>query len=123
MKSLTCLVPLRLIYSTPTVLLNLFLGWMVDCDSRPCFRDLRQTFENFAQDPARYLVIENDKLLRLPSYSPRDHTALLNDMLPDQGDMTDPFHYCQLPMSPSPFDISTPSTPLSPSSPTKPVSI
>lgn len=41
--------------------------WMLDAKSRPSFRELADAFEKMARDPGRYLVIEGDALMRLPS--------------------------------------------------------
>lgn len=46
-----------------------FLGWMIDADSRPSFKELSEEFAKMARDPGRYLVIEGDTLMRLPSYT------------------------------------------------------
>ena len=44
--------------------------WMKDADSRPSFKELADEYAKMARDPGRYLVIQGDKLMRLPSYSP-----------------------------------------------------
>lgn len=51
------------------MLCSLFLGWMIDAESRPSFVELTEEFAKMARDPGRYLVIEGDTLMRLPSYS------------------------------------------------------
>lgn len=43
--------------------------WMLDADSRPSFIKLALKFAEMARDPGRYLVIQGDKFMRLPSYS------------------------------------------------------
>ncbi|XP_060585170.1 epidermal growth factor receptor-like isoform X2 [Ruditapes philippinarum] len=43
--------------------------WMLDAESRPSFSELAEEFAKMARDPGRYLVIQGDKLMRLPSYS------------------------------------------------------
>ncbi len=35
-----------------------FLGWMIDADSRPKFKELAAEFTRMARDPQRYLVIQ-----------------------------------------------------------------
>ena len=35
-----------------------FLGWMIDADSRPKFKELAAEFSRMARDPQRYLVIQ-----------------------------------------------------------------
>ncbi|CAH1790477.1 unnamed protein product, partial [Owenia fusiformis] len=55
--------------------------WMLDADSRPSFRELAEEFSKMARDPGRYLVIEGDKLMRLPSetYNNRDLVRSISD--------------------------------------------
>ena len=42
---------------------------MSDAESRPSFIELSEEFAKMARDPGRYLVIEGDTLMRLPSYN------------------------------------------------------
>ncbi|KAK9499252.1 hypothetical protein O3M35_002321 [Rhynocoris fuscipes] len=46
--------------------------WMKDAESRPSFKELADEFAKMARDPGRYLVIQGDKLMRLPSYSSQE---------------------------------------------------
>ncbi|KAL0966256.1 hypothetical protein UPYG_G00293030 [Umbra pygmaea] len=41
--------------------------WMIDADSRPRFRELILEFSKMARDPPRYLVIQGDDCMHLPS--------------------------------------------------------
>ncbi|XP_020836941.1 epidermal growth factor receptor isoform X1 [Phascolarctos cinereus] len=41
--------------------------WMIDADSRPKFRELIVEFSKMARDPQRYLVIQGDERMHLPS--------------------------------------------------------
>uniref|UniRef100_A0A663LY94 Receptor protein-tyrosine kinase n=1 Tax=Athene cunicularia TaxID=194338 RepID=A0A663LY94_ATHCN len=41
--------------------------WMIDADSRPKFRELIAEFSKMARDPPRYLVIQGDDRMHLPS--------------------------------------------------------
>ncbi|KAM6948895.1 epidermal growth factor receptor [Aplochiton taeniatus] len=41
--------------------------WMIDADSRPRFRELMSEFTKMARDPPRYLVIQGDDRMHLPS--------------------------------------------------------
>ncbi|XP_061093564.1 epidermal growth factor receptor-like isoform X2 [Conger conger] len=41
--------------------------WMIDADSRPRFRELICEFSKMARDPSRYLVIQGDEQMHLPS--------------------------------------------------------
>lgn len=43
--------------------------WMLDAESRPTFKELADEFAKMARDPGRYLVIQGDRFMRLPSYS------------------------------------------------------
>ncbi|XP_071001246.1 receptor tyrosine-protein kinase erbB-4-like, partial [Oncorhynchus clarkii lewisi] len=46
--------------------------WMIDADSRPKFKELAAEFCRMARDPQRYLVIQGDDRMKLPS--PNDST-------------------------------------------------
>ncbi|KAM3861719.1 receptor tyrosine-protein kinase erbB-4 isoform 1-T1 [Diretmus argenteus] len=41
--------------------------WMIDADSRPKFKELAAEFSRMARDPQRYLVIQGDDHMKLPS--------------------------------------------------------
>ncbi|KAK1788685.1 hypothetical protein P4O66_002505 [Electrophorus voltai] len=41
--------------------------WMIDADSRPKFKELAAEFSRMARDPQRYLVIQGDDRMKLPS--------------------------------------------------------
>ncbi|XP_075877795.1 epidermal growth factor receptor isoform X1 [Nelusetta ayraudi] len=41
--------------------------WMIDADSRPRFRELIAEFSKMARDPSRYLVIQGDDRMHLPT--------------------------------------------------------
>uniref|UniRef100_A0A669BHC4 Receptor protein-tyrosine kinase n=1 Tax=Oreochromis niloticus TaxID=8128 RepID=A0A669BHC4_ORENI len=43
--------------------------WMIDADSRPKFKELAAEFCRMARDPQRYLVIQGDDRMKLPSPS------------------------------------------------------
>ncbi|XP_072109713.1 epidermal growth factor receptor isoform X1 [Mobula birostris] len=43
--------------------------WMIDAESRPRFRELTSEFSRMARDPQRYLVIQGDDRMYLPSPS------------------------------------------------------
>lgn len=53
--------------------------WLVDSSSRPTFEELSKTFTEMAQDPGRFLVIENDEFKRISSET-TDTTALLRSL-------------------------------------------
>ena len=39
--------------------------WMLDAESRPCFKELEDEFSKMALDPGRYLIIPGDRFMRL----------------------------------------------------------
>lgn len=43
--------------------------WMLDAESRPCFKELEDDFSKMARDPGRYLAIPGDKFMRLTNFS------------------------------------------------------
>ncbi|XP_068197776.1 epidermal growth factor receptor [Antennarius striatus] len=59
--------------------------WMIDADSRPRFRELIAEFTKMARDPSRYLVIQGDDHMHLPS--PTD-TKLFHSLI-SREDMED----------------------------------
>lgn len=54
--------------------------WMLDAESRPSFRELSEEFAKMSRDPGRFLVIQGDKLMRLPSYTPQDERELIRSL-------------------------------------------
>ncbi|KAL7886713.1 hypothetical protein AOLI_G00044340 [Acnodon oligacanthus] len=62
--------------------------WMIDADSRPCFRELVGEFSKMARDPPRYLVIQGDEQMRQssPTNTNLYHTLLSTE---DMGDVVD----------------------------------
>ncbi|XP_056452019.1 epidermal growth factor receptor [Gadus chalcogrammus] len=77
--------------------------WMIDADSRPRFRELMSEFSKMARDPSRYLVIQGDDRLHLPSPTEgRLYRSLISGeemddavdadeyLLPQQGFFTSP---------------------------------
>ncbi|KAG7488810.1 hypothetical protein MATL_G00038350 [Megalops atlanticus] len=66
--------------------------WMIDADSRPRFRELIGEFSKMARDPSRYLVIQGDERMHLPS--PTDskfYRTLISDE--DMEDVVDADEY------------------------------
>jgi len=60
--------------------------WMLDAESRPSFKELAEEFAKMARDPGRYLVIQGDKLMRLPSYTQQDEKELIRTLsMPIEG--------------------------------------
>lgn len=63
--------------------------WMLDAESRPSFKELAEEFAKMARDPGRYLVIQGDKLMRLPSYTQQDEKELIRTLsMPIEGPET-----------------------------------
>ncbi len=54
--------------------------WQLQSEGRPNFIDLSKTFTKFCQDPGRYLVIQDDKLMGLPSYTTKEERDLINSV-------------------------------------------
>lgn len=62
---------------------------MLDAESRPSFKELAEEFAKMARDPGRYLVIQGDKLMRLPSYTQQDEKELIRTLsMPIDGPET-----------------------------------
>jgi len=59
--------------------------WMIDADSRPAFKELADEFAKMSRDPGRYLVIQGDKLMRLPSFSPQDQREMIQSLSSAMG--------------------------------------
>ncbi|TTN33611.1 Receptor tyrosine-protein kinase erbB-4 [Bagarius yarrelli] len=54
--------------------------WMIDADSRPRFKELAAEFSRMARDPQRYLVIQGDDCMNVPSPS---HSKFFQSLLED----------------------------------------
>ncbi|XP_054720282.1 epidermal growth factor receptor-like [Uloborus diversus] len=100
--------------STIDVYMIMIKCWMLDAESRPSFKELAQEFAKMARDPGRYLVIPGDKLMRLPSYTPKDPKELLSSLsMPMDGlEMMDAEEYLQPKLDQSETDSRDPSTPV-----------
>uniref|UniRef100_A0A3B4ECZ9 Receptor protein-tyrosine kinase n=1 Tax=Pygocentrus nattereri TaxID=42514 RepID=A0A3B4ECZ9_PYGNA len=59
--------------------------WMIDADSRPRFKELAAEFSRMARDPQRYLVIQGDDCMKLPS---PNHSKFFQSLL-DEDDLRD----------------------------------
>ncbi|XP_078619979.1 epidermal growth factor receptor-like isoform X3 [Branchiostoma floridae x Branchiostoma japonicum] len=57
--------------------------WLLDADARPNFSELVDTFHKLAADPPRYIVIQGDDRMKLPS--PTENRIF--DMLSDEEDL------------------------------------
>eukprot|EP00057_Strongylocentrotus_purpuratus_P026898 XP_011681372.1 PREDICTED: receptor tyrosine-protein kinase erbB-4 isoform X1 [Strongylocentrotus purpuratus] len=54
--------------------------WLIDEDSRPTFKQMQEELERMTKDPQRYLVIQNDGAMSLPSPTPSDfYKTLMQD--------------------------------------------
>ncbi|KAL1790884.1 epidermal growth factor receptor, partial [Sigmodon hispidus] len=66
--------------------------WMIDADSRPKFRELIVEFCKMARDPQRYLVIQGDERMHLPSPTDSNfYRALMDEE--DMEDVVDADEY------------------------------
>ncbi|XP_073699471.1 receptor tyrosine-protein kinase erbB-4 [Garra rufa] len=76
--------------------------WMIDADSRPRFKELAAEFSRMARDPQRYLVIQGDDRMKLPSPS---HSKFFQSLLDEEelDDLMDAEEY----LVPQTFNIAT----------------
>jgi epidermal growth factor receptor len=58
----------------------LLLCWNLNPELRPHFNDLTKDLTEIASDPARYLVIAGDKLMRLPELTKKGSVSLYADL-------------------------------------------
>nr|KAI8744868.1 epidermal growth factor receptor-like isoform X1 [Biomphalaria glabrata] len=68
--------------------------WMLEAESRPTFKELVEEFAKMSRDPGRYLVIEGDELMRLPSVS-YDKNDLVTGMTEDAENVVEAEEYLQ----------------------------
>lgn len=54
---------------TTEVSLLMLKCWLVPQESRPTFKELADEFAKMARDPGRFLVIQGDRHMKLPSFS------------------------------------------------------
>uniref|UniRef100_A0A667W9E7 receptor protein-tyrosine kinase n=1 Tax=Myripristis murdjan TaxID=586833 RepID=A0A667W9E7_9TELE len=78
--------------------------WMIDADSRPKFKELAAEFCRMARDPQRYLVIQGDDRMKLPS--PND-SKFFQSLL-DEEDLED-FMDAEEYLVPRAFNMAPPS--------------
>ncbi|XP_065126000.1 epidermal growth factor receptor isoform X4 [Paramisgurnus dabryanus] len=78
--------------------------WMIDAESRPRFRELIAEFSKMARDPSRYLVIQGDDRMHLPS--PSDTKIYRSQVSGDLDEALDVDKY----LMPSHSFFSSPST-------------
>uniref|UniRef100_A0A8C1VAE4 Receptor protein-tyrosine kinase n=1 Tax=Cyprinus carpio TaxID=7962 RepID=A0A8C1VAE4_CYPCA len=76
--------------------------WMIDADSRPRFKELAAEFSRMARDPQRYLVIQGDDRIKLPS---PNHSKFFQSILDEEelDDLMDAEEY----LVPQTFNITT----------------
>uniref|UniRef100_UPI00398F0B77 epidermal growth factor receptor n=1 Tax=Pristiophorus japonicus TaxID=55135 RepID=UPI00398F0B77 len=79
--------------------------WMIDAESRPRFRELTSEFSRMARDPPRYLVIQGDDRMHLPSPTDsRFYRTIMEEE--DMEDIVDADEY----LVPHPGFFNSPST-------------
>lgn len=71
--------------------------WMLDAETRPCFKELEDEFSKMALDPGRYLIIPGDKFLRFQGglstpMSDRDIVLSLASENTESSEMDDYMH-------------------------------
>lgn len=54
--------------------------WNLDAGLRPSFKDLVEVFSTYARDPGRYLCVQGDKHMRLPSFTSQDEKDLIRNL-------------------------------------------
>ncbi|XP_043475369.1 epidermal growth factor receptor isoform X2 [Leptopilina heterotoma] len=54
--------------------------WMLDAESRPCFKELAEEFAKMSRDPGRYLAIIGDKFMILPSFTSQDEKDMIRNL-------------------------------------------
>ncbi|CAH1179272.1 unnamed protein product [Phaedon cochleariae] len=60
--------------------------WMLDAESRPCFKELEDDFSKMAQDPGRYLAIPGDKFMRLTNFTlPQTDKEMVRNLASTMG--------------------------------------
>ncbi|KAG8572621.1 hypothetical protein GDO81_012108 [Engystomops pustulosus] len=64
--------------------------WMIDAESRPKFRELSAEFSKMARDPTRYLVIQGDDRMNLPS---PPVSKILHNLDDEMGEIVDADEY------------------------------
>nr|XP_023021161.1 epidermal growth factor receptor [Leptinotarsa decemlineata] len=63
------------------VYMTMIKCWMLDAESRPCFKELEDDFSKMAQDPGRYLAIPGDKFMRLTNFTyPQDDRETIRNL-------------------------------------------
>ena len=50
------------LYQWGFINLVVFVGWMVEAESRPNFHELKRDFDKFSREPMRYLSVEVDTM-------------------------------------------------------------
>lgn len=70
--------------------------WMLDAESRPSFKELAEEFAKMSHDPGRYLFIQGDRFMRLPSYTYQDEKEIIRTIAMEVDDtLVDSEEYLQ----------------------------
>ncbi|XP_050308574.1 epidermal growth factor receptor isoform X2 [Anthonomus grandis grandis] len=79
--------------------------WMLDAESRPCFKELEDDFCKMSLDPGRYLIIPGDRFMRLQGgmSTPLSDRDMVKSLVSENIDISENDDYMHQPKSRVPF--------------------
>ncbi|XP_066256527.1 epidermal growth factor receptor isoform X2 [Euwallacea similis] len=79
--------------------------WMLDAESRPCFKELEEDFSKMSLDPGRYLIIPGDRYMRLQGglSTPMSDRDMVRSLASENIDISETDDYLHQPKSRMPF--------------------
>ncbi|KAL1517887.1 hypothetical protein ABEB36_001592 [Hypothenemus hampei] len=79
--------------------------WMLDAESRPCFKELEEEFSKMSLDPGRYLIIPGDRYMRLQGgvSTPMSDRDMVRSLASESMDISELDDYRHQPKSRMPF--------------------
>lgn len=79
--------------------------WMLDAESRPCFKELEDEFSKMALDPGRYLIIPGDRFMRLQGglSTPLSDRDMVRSLASENIEISESDDYMHQPKSRVPF--------------------
>ncbi|KAH1010683.1 hypothetical protein HUJ05_004940 [Dendroctonus ponderosae] len=100
--------------ATIDVYMTMIKCWMLDAESRPCFKELEDVFSKMSLDPGRYLIIPGDRYMRLQAglSTPLSDVDMVRSLASENMDSSEADDYMHQPKSRVPFN-STGTTSLS----------